>query len=322
MSGNHKVLVHSIPYELCTSVQSGLPFVATAYMRFLLAGVLAAAQALYPVTVCHFVVMGNHIHFIIIVQNPEDVVHFMRYFKTEVAHIMNRLLGTTGQSFWVDGYDSVMILSPEKLLERMEYIYLNPVSAGLVRSIEDYPGLNTFPCLASEKVTIQGKKISRDSVEELPHGYLNKRKRAELARQFAEGPGVECELVIEPWAWLKSFSYSREWDIEEVRARFLSRLKEREEKTRKEHVLGAQALEEQDIRKPYKSEREGQKMLCMSHCPEQRKTVIDFLKTQIGYAREAYQRRKRGEKSALPPPGFFLPGGALLANLLPAVLQL
>jgi hypothetical protein len=60
----------------------------------------------------------------------------------------------------------------------------------------------------------------------------------------------------------------------------------------------------------------------MSHCPEQRRTVIEFVKNQTRRAREAYQRRKAGESSALPPPGFFLPGGALLANLVFPLFQL
>lgn len=322
MPSNPKVYIHGVPYEICTSVQSGLPFVGTKYMKRLIEGVLAAAQTLYPVTICHLMVMGNHIHMIIVVKDPRDTIQFMRYLKAEIAHTLNRLLGRTGQSFWVEGYDSVMILSPEKLLERMEYIYSNPLAAGLVRRVEEYPGLNTYSCLCSELVSKSCKRVSRDAVPELPEGYLSKSKREELAEFFSEGRGVRYELKIEPWAWLQSYSGSKNWEVAEVRERFLSRLREREEQLRGKKVIGAEALESEDIRQSYKSKREGLKMLCMSHCPEQRKGVIEFLKTQIGYAREAYRRRMRGERGVIPPPGFFLPGGALLANLLPGVLQL
>lgn len=325
MPSNPKIFINRVPYEVCTSVQRGLPFVATRYMKVLLEGILAAAQSLYPVTVCGYVVMGNHLHFLLIVQDPEDLARFMGYFKTEVAHVLNRLLGRTGESFWEDGYDSVMILSPEKFLERMEYIYLNPAAAGLVRSIEEYPGLSTYGALRTEKQVKSCKKVSRDAVEELPEGYLSKRTREALAERFLEGPGLEYELKVEPWAWLDCYTSSRAWDVDETREAFEARLKDRERELAKERasVLGANALESQEIRKEYRSERDGKRMLCMSHCPEQRRTVIQYLKVQIAEARESYRRRKRGEHGVLPPPGFFLPGGALLANLvLPIFLQL
>jgi REP element-mobilizing transposase RayT len=316
MPSNPKVFLHDVPYEICTSVQTGLPLVATAYMRVLIEGILAAAQCQYPVTICHYVVMANHIHLIIIVKDPSDVSKFMGYLKSELAHSINRLLGRTGQSFWMEGYDSVMILSPEKLLERMEYIYLNPTHAGLVRSIERYPGLNTYNCLSTELTTKTGKKISRDVVGELPEKYLNKRQREELASVWLEGRGLEFQLKIEPWAWLQSYESSRTWDVKQTRIEFLSKLKAKEQQLslEKKSVIGAEALESQDIRMAYKSKRSGKKMLCMSHCPDQRRRVIDILKTQIFYARQSYQMRKAGKHNALPPPGFFLPGGALLAN--------
>lgn len=317
MPSNPKVFIHNVPYDICTSVQTGLPLVATDYMKILIEGVLAASQTLYPVTICHYVVMTNHIHILLIVKDPEDVPKFMHYLKLELAHAINRLLGRTGQNFWVEGYDSVMLLSPEKFLERMEYLYLNPTVAGLERSIDKYPGVNSFCCLFKTLATKNGKKISRDQVVELPERYLNKKQRRDLALTLLEAPGLEYQIKIEPWAWLDCYTSSREWNLNEVRESFLARLRAEEARIAKKKfsVIGADELEAQDIRKAYRSHRTGKKMICMSHCPEQRKTVINFIKLQIRRAREAYQRRKAGEKSALPPPGFFLPGGALLANL-------
>jgi len=319
-----KTFFHNIPYEICTSVQTGLPFVATDYMKLLIEGVLGAAQTLYPVTICHYVVMTNHIHMLLIVKDPEDIPKFMHYLKLELAHAVNRLLGRTGQSFWVEGYDSPMVLSPEKFLERMEYLYLNPTDAGLERSIEKYPGSNSFSSLSETLATKSCKKVSRDQVPELPERYLNKKQRRELANMLSEVRGINYELKIEPWAWLQCYSSSKEWDLNEVRERFLTCLRAEEARIAKAKVsvIGAERLEAQDIRQAYKSERSGKKMICMSHCPEQRRTVIEFVKNQTRRAREAYQRRKAGESSALPPPGFFLPGGALLANLVFPLFQL
>ena len=319
-----KVFIHNLPYEICTSVQTGLPFVTTVYMKVIIEGVLAAAQTLFPVTICSYVVMGNHIHLIIVVDNPEDVHRFMGYFKTELGHSINRLLGKTGESFWVRGYDSVMLLSPEKVLQRMEYIYLNPQRAGMVRSIKNYPGLHTFFALTSEKTVIRARKVSRDEIGELPHRLLSKADRQLLAQTLLEGKGFDCELVVTPWAWLRCFSRATSWKIEDLCRRFSEQIEEKERAIARKikTVLGTYALQTQDPRKTFKSQRKGKKMLCMTDCPKQRSSVLQFLKLEIAKAKEAYQRRKAGDRSALPPPGFFLPGGALLANLVFPILQL
>ena len=317
MPENPKLFVNNIPYELCTSVQSGLPLVPTEYMKILIQGAMAAAQSLYPVTICHYIVMANHIHFLIVVKDPADVPRFMDYLKTELAHCINRLLGATGRSFWMAGYDSVMILSPEKFVERMIYLYGNPSEVGLVTSIEKFPGLNSFGSLSTEETITLHKKISRNECFRLPEGRLSQQFQKELVQSFLDGKGLTYKLKIEPWAWMQCYTRSKGSNCETILEDFLSRLRKEENSraTKFAKFLGRAALISQEIRKQYKSTRSGLKMICLSDCIEQRKHVIGIIKTQISLARKAYQKRKLGDLSALPPPGFFFPGGALIANL-------
>jgi len=314
---NPKLFINNVPVEICTSIRTGLPFVATPYIELILKGILAAAQTMFPVTICHFIVMANHIHLLIVVQNPNDVPRFMDYFKTESAIAMNKLLGTTGQSFWVDGYDSPSILSAEKFLERMQYLYLNPVEASLVSSMEKYPGISSYNELLNGVSIEQYKKISRDEFFELPHGRLSKAYEAELAQGYKDARGLTYELKIEPWAWLQCYGESRNCNPEEAKERFLRRLKTEEERVAasKPSFLGTEKIQNQDIRTPYKSKRNGRKMICLSHCKEQRGRMIGIFKEFTKLARKSYQLRKAGISSAAPPPGFFLPGGMLLANI-------
>jgi len=312
---NPKLFINNVPVEICTSVQLGLPFVHTLYMELLLKGILAAAQALFPITICHLVIMANHIHILIVVRNPQDVPRFMDYFKSETAHALNRLMGTTGQSFWVSGYDSPPIISANKFLERMEYLYLNPVEASLVPSISKYRGINSYKALLNGGSVESYKKLSRTEFSQLPYGKLSEIYKAELAQSFLEAKGETNELKIEPWAWLSCYDESKEWNLEKVKERFLARLDEAENKIARKNpqILKPERLE--DIRAPYRSKRRGKKSICLSDCPKQRSTMIAQFKQLVKLARTSYQLRKQGVHNALPPPGFFLPGGALLANM-------
>ncbi len=79
MSRNPKLFLNKQTYELCFRTEEGLPLVAAPYMKRLLLGYLAAAQTLYPITICHCVFMANHVHLIVVVDNPENVPRFCEY---------------------------------------------------------------------------------------------------------------------------------------------------------------------------------------------------------------------------------------------------
>jgi len=322
MPENPKLFINNIPIEICTSVQRGLPFVHAKYMEILLKGILAAAQSMFPMTICHFIFMANHIHLLAIVNNPEDVPRFMDYFKSETGHVLNRLMGTTGQSFWISGYDSPSILSAEKFLERMEYLYLNPVEAEIASSCRLYKGLNTFESLLQGDTIERHRRVGRNLVNELPHGNLSKSFQSELANSFLEAEGLDYELRIEPWAWLSCYEESCEWEVEAVQKRFLSKLVESEKRIQGRGPDFPSKPTNQDIRTPYNSKRRGLKMICLSDCPKQRSAFISTFKILANLARTAYQQSKLGIR-IVPPPGFFLPGGALLANVvLPSIFLL
>ncbi len=114
---------------LTSRVQQGLPLVHTLLMESILWSALAVAQTLNKVKVISFVVMGNHVHIIALVEDPTDVESFMERFKCETVHAVNRLMGRRQVSVWCEGYDSPTILTLEDLIEKMAYVYGNPVRA-------------------------------------------------------------------------------------------------------------------------------------------------------------------------------------------------
>lgn len=91
-------------------------------MEILLWSSLDVAQTLDPVKVIAFIVMGNHVHLIVLVEDPSAVESFMERFKCEIAHTVNRLLGRRQVTVWCEGYDSPVILTVDDLVEKMTYL--------------------------------------------------------------------------------------------------------------------------------------------------------------------------------------------------------
>jgi REP element-mobilizing transposase RayT len=309
-------------YEICTSIQTGLPMVPTLYMNLIINGILAAAQTKYQVTICAYTFMLNHFHMIFVVRNPKDASEFMRYVKGEMSHAINRLIGNPYQtSLWVEGYHAALILTPHDVLSRLMYLYLNPVKANLVSRIVEYPGLNTYKMMKSEKeeFAMTYKKVSRDAFRELPKRRLSLREQQNLAHELSQAKGINHELRVDPWAWLECFEESKEWSKISTRESLLNELTQEEAslaKQRKGAILGAQELRLQDPRRAYKPERTGKKIVCYCYIIEKRVLFIDWFKRNRDKAREVFQEWKRGNFSEYPPPGFFAPGGAILANAL------
>lgn len=130
----------------------------------------------YCCQVASYVVMGNHYHLIVKMdeerklskkelQNrveqlypnthqqsehwlPEHWEHFeqrlfklselMRNIQQGYARWFNRSFGRRGR-FWADRFKSTILYGEGTLLECMEYIDLNPIRAGIVERPEDYP---------------------------------------------------------------------------------------------------------------------------------------------------------------------------------------
>ena len=120
MSRPPRILVPHTVVMLTSRVQQGLPFVCTPLMELILWSALAVAQSLYPLKVIAFVIMGNHIHIIVLIEDPTSV----ESFKCETGHAVNRLLGRRQVTVWCQGYDSPAILTLDDLVEKMEIKHL------------------------------------------------------------------------------------------------------------------------------------------------------------------------------------------------------
>jgi putative transposase len=83
-----------------------------------------------------FVVMPNHVH--LLVTPCVASTRWLGPLKGFTSHAANRILGRHGMPFWQDeSYDHV-VRSGVEFQSIQDYIERNPVTAGLVASIEEY----------------------------------------------------------------------------------------------------------------------------------------------------------------------------------------
>ena len=84
-----------------------------------------------------FVVMPDHFHWLVELRQGE-LPGLMKAVKGRVARLVNAHRGTTG-GLWQDGYHDHALRQDGDLLGAARYLVANPLRAGLVDDLHDYP---------------------------------------------------------------------------------------------------------------------------------------------------------------------------------------
>jgi len=85
-----------------------------------------------------WVVMPNHIHFLITRSEAIELADIMQSLKSLTSHKANRILMRRGR-FWMADYFDRYIRNSEHFANTVRYIENNPVKVGLCRKPEDWP---------------------------------------------------------------------------------------------------------------------------------------------------------------------------------------
>lgn len=91
----------------------------------------------YPFVLHGFMLMPNHIHFLIEVKDY-TIAKIMQVIQTSYTMYFNIKYQRTGHLFQ-GRYNSFIVQKENYLLELIRYIHLNPVRAGIVKKPQDYP---------------------------------------------------------------------------------------------------------------------------------------------------------------------------------------
>ena len=87
-------------------------------------------------------ILPNHVHAIL--QPRTELPTIMRWLKGRTARKANQLLRRTGTTFWQDESFDHWIRSRDELQELIRYVENNPVTAGLVERVEEWPWSSAY----------------------------------------------------------------------------------------------------------------------------------------------------------------------------------
>lgn len=131
----------------CRTVQGRFLLKPTSELKYLVIGVLARAQRLYPVRVHAFVFMSNHYHLLLSVENARQLARFMNYANSNIAREAGRLHDWK-ERFWGRRYQSIVISQEESAqVSRLRYLLSHGCKEGLVARCRDWPGAHCVRAL-------------------------------------------------------------------------------------------------------------------------------------------------------------------------------
>lgn len=309
---------------ITSSLEQGLLMKANPLIKSILESCLAKAQNLYPVRICHYLFEENHLHMIVVVENPEDVSDFMERFKTESALALNRLIGRERGKVWCDGYDSPVLLNPADVMKYITYLYCNPAKDGLTDSIEEYPNLNSWKAYRSGKYEINCLPIKRPDVPTLSSLRPSSREIDRYSEILLGRYPDRVKFVIEPDAWMEIMRVP-ENKRERVNVKIQEMVLKRENKYRQEReisgskVVGREKLIYSSINLKFSSRRNGKRTYCISTQKTLRVKVIQYIKVLIEKGKKVLEEWRQGNTSLRFPVGLCPPSMPRMANLMPGV---
>jgi hypothetical protein len=293
-------------------------------MRTILASSLAKAQKLHNVRICHFLFEENHVHIILVVDNPEDIPGFICRFKTESAHAINRLLGRRKRTVWCEGYDSPILGSPVDVIRQIVYLYTNPSKDALVDSIEDYPNLSTWEKYKTKDHKIPAIPYKRRDIFKLSSLNPTDSELTKHVKRLEEEYPDRIELELSPDAWMEIMEVPvKDRDrineriigmVHRADARF-TRKREKEEKK----AIGKDNLLSSAFNLTYRSKRAGRRSYCISRSISLRVHIIQTIKALINEGKEVLERWRAGDQTLRYPIGIYPPSMPRMGNLIPGV---
>jgi len=121
----------------------------------LLVEILRSLVAEHRFELHDFVVMPDHLHLLLTVDDDMTIEKAMQLVKGWFSRRISQELGFKGE-VWHRGFTETQVMNRESFEKHREYIAQNPVKAGLAVSAEEFPFCYRY--LAKRKA---GAKISR-----------------------------------------------------------------------------------------------------------------------------------------------------------------
>jgi hypothetical protein len=264
--------------------------------------------------------MNNHAHQHVIPDKPEMHTKFYMEYQKKITDTVRKLVKRKQLSLWERRPSVFLLAELEDVIRRLIYLFLNPVRAGLVETIDHYPGLTTWhafkTCEASvdAEVIMKGKWTPVSSLEPLPQGNrLSPANDRAMVKRLGEAEGtLEYDLIVKPLKWLQAYGITDPAQVEQIRQRIINAVYAEEANLAKERrekghgVIGAERLKQQEYMAPHTPKSKERRIFVICGNDERRPKIISAFKEIFGKCRDCYEALKQG----LPhewPPGTFVP---------------
>ncbi|HET9598989.1 MAG TPA: hypothetical protein VFP65_25680 [Anaeromyxobacteraceae bacterium] len=167
---------------------------------------LAVAAGRYGVEVHAFCILSNHYH-LVVTDAHARLPAFQQFLDGLVARAVNASLGRW-EAFWApDSYSAVRLATAADVIEKIAYVLVNPVAAGLVASGDLWPGLRSAPAL------IGGDALEVERPEHFfdPAGPLPDRVRLRVTTPSGFGSADRLRAELAPAIARREDEARAEW---------------------------------------------------------------------------------------------------------------
>jgi len=125
-------------YLVTTVVRARRPVFAEFALARLAIGELRRCDELGRCRTLAFVLMPDHLHWLIRLDGGE-LSRVVGDFKANAAKAVNRRRGMAGLALWQHGFHDHALRREDDLAASARYLVANPLRAGLVKRVGDYP---------------------------------------------------------------------------------------------------------------------------------------------------------------------------------------
>lgn len=125
----------SIPnqiYSITTVTKSRLPFFSNFYAARSLVRILRDHENNCNANTLCFVVMPDHLHWLMQLRHRKSLSETVQSVKSQTSKSL-------GEPVWQKGFHDRVIRADDDIVDIARYIIANPLRAGLVKSIKEYP---------------------------------------------------------------------------------------------------------------------------------------------------------------------------------------
>lgn len=282
------------------TVDSRLWFVNQPGLQLHILAVLALLQERYGVIIFAFIIMGNHYHLIALFPNGNKAA-FFRDFNGMISKLTKSKVKLFEGRLWARRVRVQALPEAGDILEKFFYSALNPVAAGLVQKISEYPYYNSF----SDAVYDRKRTFEVVNWTE----YYNRKRH-------------NPHITVEECTKLHTLTYSRLPGHEYLSKReYINKMNAELERRRQEIVkkrvaeekgfaTPAVLLKQKTGSKPHStktSKRDTHRPLVLTQSPDTKEKFLNWYFSLVASFKEASLKFRSGEFGTVFPPGTYRP---------------